>query len=137
MRICKDCTNETSTDFSIRCITCHKAQRKIVSKINRETHKYEKTPVQRYSTYQKGAIFRQLEFNLSFEQFMEFWQKPCYYCGDLHETIGIDRLLNSKGYIIDNIVSCCKVRNFMKHTMNEQDFINKCKQIASYSTKPT
>jgi len=61
---------------------------------------------------------------------MYYWQLPCYYCGDNIETIGLDRLNNTKGYSLDNIVSCCTPCNMMKNNNTEDDFIARCKKIA-------
>ena len=89
------------------------------------------TPKFRYYLYIKSAKERKLKFDLSFEEFMTFWQKPCYYCGDKIETIGLDRVDNKKGYSLDNIVSCCWECNIIKRDFSEKKFINKCKKIAS------
>jgi hypothetical protein len=45
--------------------------------------------------------------------------QPCYYCNNnldrpVENGIGLDRLDNNKGYDIDNIVSCCKMCNYIK-----------------------
>ena len=87
-------------------------------------------PKTKYSNYKWGAIQRNLVFNLSFAEFMEFWQKPCYYCGNKIETIGLDRADNKKGYNKNNIVSCCIICNGMKGTLSQDEFIKHCKIIS-------
>lgn len=84
---------------------------------------------QKYNRYKQSAKQRDKEFDLSYEQFMEYWQKPCRYCGSPISTIGIDRIDNSKGYLIDNIDACCTKCNLMKHKTNEKDFIDQCLRI--------
>jgi hypothetical protein len=59
---------------------------------------------------------------------MLFWQKPCYYCGELSK--GIDRLDSTKGYEVENCVSCCEQCNYMKLDYTQEEFIKKCIQIA-------
>jgi hypothetical protein len=88
-------------------------------------------PNAKYSTYSRNAKNRDLEFDLSYDEFMTFWQEPCYYCGDEIETIGLDRKNNMIGYVIDNIVPCCTTCNYIKRNiLNTEEFINKCRQIA-------
>ena len=125
MRVCKDCGQECYSGASIRCMNCKIALRIKTQRLNKMKYQYHKQPKARYGVYQRGAERRGIEFKLSIADFQVFWQKPCYYCGDPIDTIGIDRLNNDKGYTVDNTVSCCKVCNFMKHTMDELQFIAK------------
>lgn len=64
-------------------------------------------PSYKYSHYKSGAERRNIVFNLTFEEFMSFWQQPCHYCGNQIATVGIDRKYNSQGYNIENCVPCC------------------------------
>ena len=67
------------------------------------------------------------------KEFEEIISQPCAYCGEIGEN-GIDRVNNKKGYTKDNCVSCCKVCNMMKWTLDANDFIKKCKDITIYSS---
>lgn len=89
------------------------------------------TPTSRYNHYKGTAKSKNHLFELSKEQFNQFWQKPCYYCGASISHIGLDRMDNDKGYLIDNVVSCCIDCNKMKKTKSKEQFIDKCKLIAS------
>jgi len=82
-----------------------------------------------YRAYKYSAKQRKLDFSLTFEQFMIFWQKPCYYCGNEMKTIGLDRVDNKKGYTLENIVSCCWCCNDMKKAKSQVDFLNNCRKI--------
>ena len=82
-----------------------------------------------YERYKKAAINKGLEFNLTIEQFSTLWKQPCIYCKTSIETVGIDRIDSSKGYIIDNISPCCTTCNLMKRHVSVKDFINHCKLI--------
>lgn len=70
-----------------------------------------------FTTYQKGAVKRNLVFELTKEQFDTIVKQRCYLCGletsDTH-TNGIDRHDNNVGYVMDNCRSCCGHCNFMK-----------------------
>jgi len=95
--------------------------------------------------YKRGAKKRGYSYELTEEQFAEITKKDCYYCGikpynaysQLHRNgdyiyNGIDRIDNTKGYTIDNVVSCCKICNHAKNkqTLQEfQDWINRVESI--------
>jgi hypothetical protein len=80
-----------------------------------------------YSSYK--YIMRNKNFQLTKEQYDILRQGNCTYCGrtcsNTH-TNGIDRVDNTRGYILDNCVSCCSSCNIAKRTTNEKEFINKC-----------
>lgn len=90
-------------------------------------------------SYYKGAIKRNLCFELSREEFEILILKNCYYCDDppslrlINNTPlicnGIDRVDNSIGYLIENCVPACKICNVMKSSKNRDDFINHCRKI--------
>ena len=85
--------------------------------------------------YKRHAKKRGHEWNLTEEQFNELTQKDCYYCGAKPNNVrkargnngdyiynGIDRIDNTKGYTIDNIVPCCKTCNLAKNNLTLQEF---------------
>lgn len=72
----------------------------------------------RYNYARNKSKTKGFEFALTFEQYVDILQKSCYYTGEsiLHEKgIGLDRIDNSKGYTIDNVLPCIgwvnKLRN--------------------------
>ena len=101
-------------------------------KIRERLTQRRKEPEFMFRQYKLGAGQRDYKWSLTFEQFMTFWQKPCYYCGSSVGTIGLDRIDNNKGYVIDNITSCCGKCNLMKHILDKKDFVNQCKKIAQF-----
>ncbi len=98
-------------------------------KIKAHRRKSAIKPERKYYQYQKGAERRNMEFALSFEDYVNLQASPCVYCGE-KEGNGIDRVDNSVGYIKENCVSCCLVCNKMKLTYTKQFFIEHCKKIA-------
>lgn len=90
---------------------------------------YQDTPRAKYLSYRATAKCRGLEFTLTFEQFMEFWQKPCHYSGRAIKTVGLDRVDNSVGYVYGNVVSCCEDVNRAKRQLSKEDFIALCRDI--------
>lgn len=73
----------------------------------------------RYSMFRSKAKGRQLEFNLTFDQFTQFLNNPCYYCAHPLPTTGysLDRVDNAKGYTSENVVPCCIECNRIKGNM--------------------
>lgn len=81
--------------------------------------KYYRTVKGRFKATIKAAEKRDKTFTLTFEEFARIIDLPCYYCANElyypNETgSGLDRVDNSIGYEINNVVSCCKVCNSIK-----------------------
>ena len=70
-------------------------------------NKNRDTPRWQYNIYKNGAKRRDIPFELSLKEFEALWQKDCKYCGVKISTIGLDRVTNSQGYTILNVVPCC------------------------------
>ena len=77
--------------------------------------KYE----QKYKEYKIRAKVDNIKFKLTFEQFYLAVTSDCYICGISGRTneIGVDRLINTKGYTYYNITGCCWNCNRMKSDM--------------------
>jgi hypothetical protein len=131
MKTCIDCNEPTLSTQRLRCIKCIAIKRKLTSKLNKDKYQYHKQPKPRYKVYKYGAERRGYSFDITLEEFINLWNKPCYYCNDTINGIGIDRKDNSLGYTVDNTVPCCTVCNFMKHTMTDNLFIEQCNKITN------
>lgn len=107
-------------DRSAWCKNCHALKDK---------RKVRLSPKWRVANIRSCARNRNITFAMSTEEAMLFWQKPCTYCGGAIETIGLDRVDYTKGYTLDNVVSCCRICNVMKFTMAPDEFIRHCQQI--------
>lgn len=74
---------------------------------------YNQLPEGRFTVYKSSAKRCDRSFELTLADHFTpgapntYWQKPCTYCGDKIDTIGLDRIDNDKGYAVDNVVSCC------------------------------
>lgn len=89
-----------------------------------------------YNSYKRAALNRNLKFDLSKTYFTTLVFNRCCYCLSLpYQTRrigrgsngyiianGIDRVMNDVGYIRNNVVSCCTVCNYAKHSMSISDF---------------
>lgn len=67
--------------------------------------------------------------DLTYEEFISFLGKPCYYCGRIIEKVSLDRIDNSIGYTINNIVSCCKMCNVAKNKNTQKEFFDMCLSV--------
>lgn len=90
-----------------------------------------------FHSYKKGAKYRNLEFCLSKDEFFKITTCNCFYCGrppfqvmksrndngDFIHT-GIDRIDNSRGYILSNCAPCCMVCNSFKSNLTTEQFLN-------------
>ncbi len=112
------------------CRKCLKENYKKWAPLNRDRrNKMTKTPKYKFTTYRAQSKKRKVEFLLSFDEFNSFWRKPCFYCAGDIENIGLDRVNNSIGYKLSNIVSCCSTCNRMKTVHDRDYFILHCLKI--------
>lgn len=85
--------------------------------------------------YRYNADKRGLIFSLTQEQFREIISSPCAYCGRPPANVytkhncngsfiysGVDRVDNSRGYLQDNCVPCCKFCNYAKKGGSVEEF---------------
>lgn len=87
-----------------------------------------------YQDYRKGARRREYDFELSVEEFEEITMRDCYYCGAIPSKVikvpsgseytynGIDRVDNTKGYTLDNVVAACTTCNKAKLQQTQEEF---------------
>ena len=100
------------------------------AKLFKEKHDlWSKTINGKYSEYKGGANKRDMQFDISLDEFSSFWQKPCSYCEDAIDTIGLDRINNDMGYTITNLKSCCSRCNTMKMDKSSNEFIAQISKI--------
>lgn len=95
--------------------------------------------------YQRTAKLRYLSWELNEESFRTLILGDCFYCGvhpnrstqDRFGNVvlynGVDRLDSSQGYISSNVVSCCKICNYMKRSLSVSEFLTHVKSICDRS----
>lgn len=89
----------------------------------------------RYNIYKKNAKKRNIDFNLTKEDFYFLTQQKCHYCGDMKEYNGIDRIDSNKGYELNNCVPCCEICNKMKLDYSYDFWIDHMKKVIKYVVK--
>jgi hypothetical protein len=101
-----------------------------------------------YRHYKIAAKRRNHTFSLSKEEFSKLILSNCHYCGiipsndkqidkarnfvSMFSYNGIDRINNSKGYELGNVVPCCKTCNLGKHTQTYEEFIEYLERVKNY-----
>lgn len=103
-----------------------------------EVEEYESSFNRIVANMKYSAQKRGYEWHLSNEEVREITKRNCFYCGIGPEQIcghkkesfpngiytynGIDRIDNARGYIIDNVVACCRWCNYAKKTRTISEF---------------
>ena len=100
-----------------------------------------------YNTCENSAKIRDLEFNISKDDFIFLSQQPCRYCGEApartrrHKSgnfvyWGLDRIENNRGYLNDNCCAACPQCNRMKLTQSFSEFMAHVDRIHDYQKCP-
>lgn len=94
-----------------------------------------------------GAKHRGLEWGLSDDEFFALIQQHCTYCGIPPNSIkrvsrngqfhynGVDRVDNSRGYVSDNVVTCCSICNHAKCDMPRDAFIEWIRRLTEFQLR--
>lgn len=99
-----------------------------------------------YSMYSNNSTIKGRQFRLSKVLFESIIYSNCHYCGvepsrkvflkhrneGAIMVNGIDRKDNNKGYVPDNVVTCCTTCNYMKVDMDYDVFIDVIKRISNH-----
>lgn len=95
------------------------------------------------SIYKSNARKRGISFDLTYTQFETLVDSECYFCGDIggntlrkrgyndYNYTGIDRINNSVGYLPSNCIPCCSWCNRAKNNGTLENFVDKCRKVAS------
>jgi hypothetical protein len=97
------------------CSECSKAYRRAYHDA------FKHRPDIRYNNMRSNAKRRGLEFDITFGEYCDLVQQPCFYALNWTRDIltGIDRLDSTKGYISGNCVPCCG-----RHNLYKSDFMS-------------
>lgn len=136
VKVCSNCSKPNTKEFFSKdkkssdglaswCRPCHTGATKAWKAKNKQhiseyIHKYSRSLKGRFATSIKTAKYRNLSWELSFEEFSELVSDECFYCngflGSSKNTgCGLDRVDNNLGYEYDNVVPCCKNCNKIKN----------------------
>jgi|ERR1035437_66929 hypothetical protein len=121
---------------------------KAYSNITHGNRKYEEIEASfraKVSTHKAQANFKNIEWDLTYNEAILLLKSNCHYCGrkpnksynlyngrrkflehkNKYEILcnGIDRIDSNIGYIKNNVVPCCKICNFAKNDLPYDKFI--------------
>jgi len=98
--------------------------------------------------YKHGAEIRSLEWTLTENDLTTLFSGHCHYCGLSPSNIcnqrgsngpfiysGVDRKDNALGYIMSNVVSCCKMCNQSKRDLPFDEFESWIDRLALHRTQ--
>lgn len=106
----------------------------------------------KFENFNSRSTCKYKEFNLTLEEWTRLIHGNCFYCGapptsdnqwnkgnNKRKTApedfrinGIDRVDSSKGYTIDNCVSCCKMCNSMKQDIEVNNWYRQMRKILNH-----
>lgn len=106
-----------------------------------------------FTQIKTSAKRRNILFEITKEDFESIAFLPCYLCGEFDtkgcqnikiktlyfdnlikiQMNGIDRIINEKGYIKNNIKPCCSTCNLMKLDHSKTKFLEQIKKILKYN----
>ena len=120
-------TKGIKEDLVQKCEACYSTMRKVEDNRKRErNYSVEKSlnPERHFREYASGAAKRNIEFNITLDEFTTCVVKPCYYCKAYKETEvrGVDRIDSFKGYSKENILPACETCNSMKKQLSMKEF---------------
>lgn len=100
----------------------------------------------RYDDFTKKSRSRGMVNTLTFDQWMELVTAPCWYTGrppERRQTSrgeitchGLDRLDNTKGYTLDNVITSCSEVNVIRGNIKQATFLILCQILSGESRLP-
>jgi hypothetical protein len=147
---CKDFTIEMfkgNNGETKTCRNCRDAfkiadEKRDKEHVNKLSQENDNKPLNKYNKYKDRCLEKNINFELTIEEFSKFIFDKCYYCGTKdninnkhnQEGInGIDRMDSTVGYKLNNCVPCCKMCNYMKINHSVEDFLKMIEHIGTYN----
>ncbi len=139
--ICKPCASITAHEYYIKNSEHIKRR---VSKYNESYFpKYHSDVISRLKNLCTKARNRTKEFNLTDQDLFDLWENqngqcaytklPLLAAANQFNTVSLDRVDSSKGYVVGNIQLVCAAINVMKMAATEDQFIHLCSLVAQNS----
>ena len=107
-------------------------------------HKKDSASKSLYRHYKQNAKYKNREFSLTFDEFLNITSQNCFYCGrkpiselnyknrSFYSYNGIDRKDNIQGYTKNNALPCCSDCNYFKSNLDYDKFLEMIKRIYEY-----
>lgn len=106
----------------------------LLDKLNRA---YLRTPKGRYSVLLSLAKSKGKFCNITIYEHEHLLKQPCHYCGGSLNTTssGLDQVVPSAGYLLSNVVPCCKRCNQAKSNLTVEEFSDWIKVVYEHFVK--
>jgi hypothetical protein len=106
-------------------------------KMNEVNENKKNSKTQNYNVYKRSAEYKNLEFTITYDEYVDIVDKECHYCGIIQDKgfNGIDRKNQTKGYVADNCVSCCQMCNYMKGSTIDEVFLKRAEHILTFQNR--
>jgi hypothetical protein len=115
------------------CKTCHNKKRKGRNQLS--------TLPRRFQRWEFLARKKKMAFSIGFKD-VEEMPFVCYYTGiplttdaNQYNTVSLDRMDSTKGYVKGNVALCCEIVNRMKQELSCDDFVSYCKRVVDTCTQ--
>lgn len=132
LKTCKDCRENMKKQDEKRS----DRKREETRKYSERKKTYAFNILQRYSSYKAKDVSKERlqknEHTIKRKFAYTLMSMPCTYCGDTPTNTspnGLDRVDNSKGHILGNVVPCCETCNMMKGTRSLRKTIYKSSKL--------
>lgn len=118
-KLSKPISEFTKLKYNLRklCKECYNAQTREYYKNNKKKRsikikQYQCSESGRYIRGKAAAKTRCIQWDITLSEFSSLIKESCYYCNNkfgkpTENGHGLDRLDNTVGYIIGNVVTCC------------------------------
>jgi len=117
------------------CAACAKRAAAAIGGVTRRLPWQVAAVREAFGVYRGNAKRKRLAFSLPGTEFGALVSTPCFYCGAPATPIyGLDRTDNNLGYILENIVPCCRVCNYAKRDMKSVEFLNWVERIHAHQS---
>lgn len=90
----------------------------------------------RWSSLKATAKSKGLLLSITKFDFVELTKKRCFYCGGRSSDrgyVGLDRVNSLLGYVLENVVPCCRRCNTMKNDMSISEWFDRMERIMKFS----
>jgi|SRR5271166_3370935 len=82
-------------------------------------NEYDRSPRRRFRKSMTKANDKKIMWDITEKEYSNLIDEKCYYCNGyfppVEKGIGLDRIDSSMGYILSNVVSCCRICNVVKN----------------------
>lgn len=93
---------------------------------------YASLPEGTFTHLKANAKRRELDWQLSIEQFKYLVSEGCFVVGCSDKVSGLDRLDCAIGYIFSNVRPSCERHNEMRNDMSDEELYRKAKEIVEW-----